>query len=296
MVFYLSQNPYRGINAHLNSRLQNTPEGWLEFHSFHVIHIAETLNTTLPPHYVVSAEKSFQIRAFDAEDQIEVRRKVRPDATIFERSSSSRSKAMFSLVATEPTLTLSADEALDDETNYLTAVSIRTLNDDSEMGKVVAWLELLSATNKPGGTGALQYNQKRIATISGGLVLIELDYLHQSRPVMARLPAYVDHEAGAYPYWITLTDPRPTPHEGKLNVFGFRVDDPMPIIDIPLLNEEHVTVDFGAIYQHTFISNRMFSYRADYDVLPDQFETYHAGDQARIRECMRRAKSDSETG
>ncbi len=63
-----NQNPYRGINAHLNSTLQTPgseetgPSIWPGFHSAHVGNIMDFLNDQLPAHYVARSEQSLQVK------------------------------------------------------------------------------------------------------------------------------------------------------------------------------------------------------------------------------------------
>jgi len=60
----------------------------------------------------------------------------------------------------------------DDPEDYLGAVAIRILSDE-EIGEPVAWIELLSPSNKPYAHGYDDYYQKRMAALLGGLVLAE---------------------------------------------------------------------------------------------------------------------------
>jgi hypothetical protein len=65
-------NPYPGINAHVNSRLQTpgTPEQPALWHSFHVYHLARltaALNKLLLPNYFVLIGESLQVRTPESE-------------------------------------------------------------------------------------------------------------------------------------------------------------------------------------------------------------------------------------
>lgn len=180
-------------------------------------------------------------------------------------------------------------EAIDTEEATYSAVAIRQIISNNQIGQVVAWLELLSPSNKRGGSGEAQYQHKRTQPLHGGIVLIELDYLHHTPPIMRRIPSYPDGDDGAYPYTISLTDPRPDLKTGKLRVYGFGVDTPIPTIEIPLLNGDKIVVDFDGIYQHTFTSLRAYSLRADYDHLPHPIEAYHPQDRETIEAVMKRA-------
>ncbi len=62
MPIQLAENQYRGVNAHLNSILQNTPGEWESFHASHIVDITRALNKRLPAGYEARVEKSLQIR------------------------------------------------------------------------------------------------------------------------------------------------------------------------------------------------------------------------------------------
>lgn len=255
MAIRSRKNQYRGINAHLHSRLQNVAAGWEPFHGKHIGDLAEAIDPLLPPGYLVDFAKSMQIHEDEEDDEM-----------------------------------------------YLRALVIRHINDEDDLGTPVTWIELLSPTNKPGGTGALQYREKRIATLHSGLVLVEMDYLHQTLSPISRLPSYPDGEAGAFPYTLVVTDPRPTLELGKMDVYGFVVDEPLPIINIPLADDDSFALDFDAAYQKTFASLAAYSQRVDYASEPERFDSYSADDQGRIRDRMaavmdaERAGLDLESG
>lgn len=192
-----------------------------------------------------------------------------------------------------PTIELEAEKAIDTEEAYYSAVAIRQVTSQNQIGQIVAWLELLSPSNKRGGSGEAQYQHKRRQALYGGIVLIELDYLHHTPPIMRRIPSYLDGHEGACPYYISLIDPRPNLKIGKMRVYGFGVDTPIPTIEIPLLNQDKIVVDFDSLYQRTFTSLRAYSLRADYDQLPHPIEAYHPHDRQKIEALMKRAISAS---
>jgi hypothetical protein len=61
----MHNNPYPGVNAHLNSLLQS-PEAagdislWRSFHSQHIIHMLEALNALLPASYIALSDNAYQ--------------------------------------------------------------------------------------------------------------------------------------------------------------------------------------------------------------------------------------------
>lgn len=285
MPIYYRDNQYAGINAHLHSILQNDRYGWATFHGAHIIDIARTLDTVLPEGYFALPERSMQIRQANGEPDSTPPQTRRPDIAIIRQSQQVSGVSKPSPVA-NPTLRLPAIEQPDLDDDFLTAVSIRRVDPDHRFGQPVTWLELLSPTNKPPHSGYRQYADKRRATLEAGLVLVELDYLHESHPIEPRIPSYANRDANAHPYMIIITDPRPTLADAEMLVYGFDVDAPVPVLPVPLSLPDAVTVDFGAIYNATYASLRAYGQQVDYAQQPVNWPAYTTPDQARIKARM----------
>jgi hypothetical protein len=178
------KNRYPGVNPHLNSFLQSEGGGWESFHARHVIDIASALDNLLPDNYYAIAEKSLQISelGFGSES-----RRTRPDISIFQRGELSVTPT-YSSAATSPTITLPLAYVLEDEDDYLTSVVIYEIEGGRFPGIPVTRIELLSPANKMPHAYYRQYLIKRLETLRGGLCLVEVDYLHETRPVITKLP------------------------------------------------------------------------------------------------------------
>ncbi|MFN8376181.1 MAG: DUF4058 family protein [Anaerolineae bacterium] len=295
------KNQYVGVNAHLHSRLQNIPAGWEIFHGNHVTHLGEAIYKLLPPGYVVDTERSMQIREYHPAtgEPIVVKKPRRPQPDIVIASSTASvagTKSSSLLSASTPTLLLPAIETIGvDEEIYLTAIVIRETGNGDEIGEPVAWIELLSPTNKL-GSGAFQYIEKRFTALRSGIVMVELDYLHQTPSPFEILPSYPDREKGAYPYSAIVTDPRPTLQDGETKVYGFEVEQKMPIIVIPLSGEDKIVLDLGTAYNYTYESTNSYSARVDYEQEPEHFDSYSPADQERIRRRMRSVQQYQQWG
>jgi hypothetical protein len=68
-------------------------------------------------------------------------------------------------------------------------------------------------------------------TIVSGINVVEIDYLHQSSSPIKILPSYPEREKEACPYMILVSNPHSTLNEGVTKIFGFRVDDPIPLVE-----------------------------------------------------------------
>jgi hypothetical protein len=286
MAIRSEKNLYPGINPHLNSALQRNNAGWQSFHADHITHIRESVDNLLPDSYYVASEASLQIGTYD-EDLRETVVKTgitRPDVTIFDRGSSGKYPSSPSSMT--PTLTIPVAATFDDE-EEITGVVVYYMEAGEFPGKPVTRIELLSPANKPPGSYYKPYMRKRMETLSVGIRLVEIDYLHQRRPLITDILSYIDRQENALPYHIIVSDPRPTVDEGPTDVYSFGLFQPPPRLTIPLEGKDSITLDFGALYTHTFESSRLFrEVLVDYTQLPANFEAYSAADQEAIRSQM----------
>ncbi len=298
MAIQSRKNQYLGVNAHLHSLLQDEVTDWAVFHSAYIIDLARAIDGKLPPGYIVAPEKSLQIREYnpDTGEQIPVRgnRSMRPDIGIYDTDPKKNRSSSNAGITTTPTLTLSP-EPLDDPEDYFTAAVIYEIGKEGG-DKAVTRIELLSPSNKPSGSGYGLYREKRFITLVNKIVMVEIDYLHESPPVNGLIPNYVKRAAHSYPYSVSVTEPRPSLRDGELRIYGFSVDAPMPIINIPLSGNDVVPLDFGKVYDQTYSSLGFYSYRVDYEQYPIHLETYADEDQARIQNRIRAVQAAHSQG
>jgi hypothetical protein len=281
MALTSNKNLYPGINAHLNSFLQQPDGGWETFHATHIGDLRAVIDRLLPPNYYAVAEKSLQIGevGFDFGQTA----RTRPDVSIFQ-SQPSTAESPVAGVGSSPTATLSL--MLEDEDDYLNAVIIYEFEPGKLPGNPVTRIELLSPSNKPPNRDARQYLSRRIVTLRGGITLVEIDYLHETRPVNLLVPSYPHGDKGAYPYMALVSRPFPTPEQGYTDFYGFGVDDPLPVIGIPLVGKDMITVDLGMVYRRTFEDVRVFQMVVDYEQEPLNFDRYREADRQLIHQRL----------
>ncbi len=287
MALYSRKNEYQGVNAHLQSHFQNVGD-WPSFHESYIIDLARELSAILPEGYLVDLEKSFQIKEYHPDTGEKIKRPA-PDITIYSHSRSAN-PTLSKVTAATASVDIPVIKTLDDDDIYLTALKIYTIEDDLLLGTPVVQVEILSPTNKPPGEGYIQYVNKRYAALKSGLVMVEVDYLHESASPLRNVPIY-RHHPNSFPYMIAVSDPRPNLMEGRTLIYGFAVDSPIPVISIPLVGTDRVEVDFGKVYHRTFESLPVYSLRVDYEQLPQNFDSYTEADQTRIRQVMERVSS-----
>jgi hypothetical protein len=278
-------NPYPGINAHLNSLLQtpgadDQPALWHTFHQSHIAHLCDYLNQQLPENYIAFFEQSLQMRTGDGGGMIRLRR-PEPDISIFRQANAGTSASSAQIAA--PTYEAMIVEVLE-PLRPPNSITIREIAEQRHPGKLVTWIELLSPSNKPGGSDYPAYASKRVETIQSGVPFIEIDYLHESPSPVRELPAYPG-DMRAYPYYVAIHDSRPTWQEGKFAAYGFHTAEPLPVIPVPLAENQQLAFDLNPVYQHTFTTGRWHQF-IEYSMLPVRFETYRDDDQARIQTVM----------
>ncbi len=180
---------------------------------------------------------------------------------------------------------LSLSQTVEEE-ELLTSIVIYQVGEEAPYGRPVTHIEVLSPANKPSGSHYSRYRVKRIETLQSGLRLVEIDYLHETRPMITNLPSYIDRENGAYPYTILVTDPRPSCEKGQIFVYGVGVLMPLPKVNIPLAGIDSTVVDFGTVYHQVYESLRLVQVVVDYEVEPVNFHRCAEADQQLIRDKM----------
>lgn len=272
------KNQYVGINAHLHSFWQEL-HLWHRFHNVHITLLMQALKAQLRPMgYTAEIEDSLQIRRLAEPPRY-------PKAYILIRDMEGQREGQLTQPAAHPgTRTLPAlDIWLEDEDHEhpYSAVAIY----QGALGEPVAWVELLSPTNKGGGLDARIYRDKRTERLHNSLVFVEIDYLHETPPAFWRLADYTNGELDSHAYRILIFDPRPTLGDGIVQLGEFDVDAPIPTMTIPLNAGDSLNFDFGAVYQKT-LADSFYGDSVDYAQLPLNFDRYSTADKARIAARM----------
>jgi hypothetical protein len=278
MAMRSRENLYNGVNAHLHRLMQSKctdKPSWRGFHSDMITHLVGYLNSVLPENYQAATEQSLQI----------VRHEVSgtrvPDVTVYQTQKPSRSHEQV-LETVAETWTATIETTIPPLEDVFAAVIYYRHDDElsTSMGVPVTRIEVLSPANKVGGSYYRAYVLNRHEALESGLPLVEIDYLHETTSPILGMPSYPEDET-SYPYSITVSDPRRRQDEKQVRSFGFRVDDPIPTLLIPLTDEETISVDFGAVYDETFEKGRRGN-QVDYALPPENLDSYAPIDQQRI--------------
>jgi len=110
----------------------------------------------------------------------------------------------------------------------------------------VAAIELLSPSNKERGSlGQRRYLEKRGSALHSGLHWVEIDLLRQGErpPVPVELKTPFDYMV--YVAQATITG-------WKHQAFAWPLQDPLPVIPIPLLGADQASLDLGACFHRSY--------------------------------------------
>ena len=289
MPLLSDHNLYPGVNAHLNSFLQQPGGGWESFHVRHINDLQAHLDQVLPRGYYALSEKSLQISTYGAD--ADARFQTYSDIAIYRLPTPDPSSAGGTLA---PTLSLPMREVLIDlQDEALMSVVIYQVREGRFPGTPITRIELLSPANKPGDSDYRPYLARRLSGLRAGIALVEIDFLHQQRALLPTLPSYPQADAGSAPYSVLISDPRPELMQGKVDAYAIAVDAPLPVLALPLADAETVSLDMGAVYAQTFTSVRVFSQLVDYALDPPAFDKFTPDDQAKIQAILQRIRAES---
>ncbi len=218
--------------------------------SFHVLLIAEMLNTLAPrirPKYIVEAER----RVYLETDPYDRERFIRPDVAIGVqpvRKMPDREPPGAVGVAEPVTLTLPMPA--EHREAYLT-IRLR------KPRRVVTVIEVLSPTNKkPGTLGHEVYKAKRDGVLECKTHLVELDLLRGGE----RMPTVEPLPPADYYALVSRSDRRPT-----VDVYPSSVRQPLPSLPIPLEPEDpDVVLDLQAAFTSVY-DRACLEYSLDYE-------------------------------
>lgn len=284
------KNQYVGINAHLHSHWQAAGE-WHEFHTAYIVDLTKALKRQLRPlGYTAGIESSLQIRRMDQFDSrpasdigIYDFDPVRAGRSPMQTIGSGVTSSIYDLVLDLPALVESEAEVAE-----YRAIAIYEVRATKERGEPVAWIEILSPANKPGGRHDVEYREKRDKLFDSALVFVEIDFLHESPPTFNTIPTYYApkqqpvFDPNAHPYHVIVIDPRPMFTQGKAHLYHFDVEMPIPQITVPLSGDDTVTVDLQSPYNRTLEETLFTSEFVDYTQFPQNFDRYSPADQQRI--------------
>jgi hypothetical protein len=214
-------SPFPGMDPYLES-----PAVWPDLHNRFIALLSEAINAVLPPPLFCSLGSRVYVE--------ETERRVEPDADILSPNGSANGTpsggsgggvAVAGAAQARPVI---IDEPRDEVTEWFAEIHASPGGE-----RLVTTIELLSPTNKqPGSTGAQKYREKQREMLDAPVNLVEIDLLRGGQHTTAITAAALRRQAGPFDYHGCVRRvARPT----KREAYPFRLQDPLPVVAIPLL-------------------------------------------------------------
>lgn len=285
------KNPYPGINAHLNSALQ--PQGWQGFHNKYLTYLSTAIDNILPEGYYTSNEESLQLAHINLANEFKPPslERIKPKILIRKNSDINPSETRSSTATvTAPTMTRDLDYFLtpDDDVR---ALVIHKFVDTIENSTPVTRIELLSPANKPPASYYATYIKKREASLWAELNLVEIDFLHQTQPILPYIPRYPDMPDST-PYYVVVSDPHIRETNGKVEIYQIGLFDPLPKFYVPLDGDDKFILDLGQAYQQVYDDTRLFQQLGNPASELKNPEAYSPDDRAKLAEFVKKMTSE----
>jgi len=285
-----SINEYEGINPHLNDMLQEEGMLWKEFHDTHITDIRRLLNQQLvPTGYEARLVSGLQLTTLDLDTlNYDPSHPIQPDVLVRQYAKGKAPLPPTDAANTQADASVkeySIPDALGlSEQDYLNALAIVKVGSHSDE-LPLAWIELLSPSNKPGGAHHDKYESKCLGLLEKGIPLVQIDYLNQTSAVFPVLPHY-PQDPGSKPFYLSVSDPRPTQDypQGKVRILQFGIEESVPTTLIPFRDGDGVRFNFDSAYDETV--KTAYAWHVDYEQAPLNWDSYSNTDQRAIAARM----------
>jgi hypothetical protein len=214
------------------------------FHELHTQMLAEfqaRLQPQLRPKYVARLERHLS-EGSQWELGVESLDRKEPDILVATRGADASSSGP-AMAFSQPTATEVED--LDPDELELRKQRRIVIYVNSKPRQAVTGIELLSPSNKQrSGIGQARYLEKRASALHGGLHWVEIDLIRggqrPSIPVRCPKSGYLAYVARATATgWIH-------------HVFAWNLKDLLPILPIPLLNDDRAVLELGPCFQQAY--------------------------------------------
>jgi hypothetical protein len=234
-------SPFPGMNPYLEH-----PDRWSTVHNRFIVAIADLLTPLLLPRYQVDIEKRIY-QVTDSNLQLIGRSDVSVQSPRNPRQSIDPSRGAVAML--QPVrVTLPIEEEIREA--YLEIKEAAT-------GRVITTIEILSPTNKR-GQGRQKYEDKRQRVLSSRTHLVEIDLLRSGESLPMN-----DAISSDYHVLISREADRP-----GADLYPFNLQDPMPIIPIPLQAADlEPTIDLKQIIEEIIVRSG-YTHFIDYTIDP----------------------------
>lgn len=235
-------SPFPGMDPFIEGRM------WRDFHHEFLSVFREMIAPRLVPRYVTRIEERVYVE-YTPEDPEQL---IIPDITLAEAEKraapvTSSAATATAVVAAPVLLTLPVPERRRE--------AFLTIRERADMA-VITVIEVLSPTNKRVRTaGRRDYLKKRGRVLLSPAHLVEIDLLRGGE----RLPTREPLPSGDY-YALICRQP----HRPVVEVYSWRLRDPLPAIPIPLAEEDNdVVLNLQEVFSRVY-DRALYAYSLDY--------------------------------
>jgi hypothetical protein len=210
------------------------PDVWHDFHYRFIVAAADAITAQVRPNYIVKIDSHIYLHELPDQPRQLV---GRGDANIL-HVAGSKETSPAPVATMEAPVTGRIELAVDEERlSYLEIV-------DREQRDVVAFLELLSPTNKFAGSDREQYLGKRRRLLRSAAHLVEIDLLRAGPRMPVEDPPRCD-----YLILVSRAEHRP-----DVQLWPLMLRQSLPTIPIPLRNQQEAGLDIQATLHRVYDS------------------------------------------
>jgi hypothetical protein len=218
---------------------------WPGFHDAFLAYAREVLQPLLPARYYADlrTREEIGISGYQAE------RAIYSDLAV--KGVESRFPSITTGGGQEPEARRPAPEHLVvavDEPLKVSFLEIRGVNDD----RLVTLVELLSPSNKIPGPDREAFERKQKEVLESGTNWVEIDLLRKGRRIGCHPRVELHCQSRGYDYVVVVSrSTRRSPLD--LEVYGFTVRDPLPVVALPLVAPDpDVAFDLAQVFRRAF--------------------------------------------
>lgn len=248
-------SPFPGMDPFLE-----TPKLFPGFHNRFINSLAAKLEKVLPEGYFADFGERIWVEATE--------RTIEPDVNIHQHNGGGRplkrnASGPVAIASSIPAVVVKVHN----DPRKETFLEIYQIQDPH--AKLVCSIEMLSTANKTGGSkGQALYLLKQEEVLNSRTHLVEIDLLRGGKHTTAVPQEDAVAKAGSFDYHVCC-------HRfdipDEFLVYPIRLQDRLPLVRIPLLGDQHVSLDFQEVFEQSYADGpyrRRINYGKDKPVPP----------------------------
>lgn len=251
---------------------------WPGFHEAFLSYARETIQPLLPASYYAELRTREEIGIAGSRPG----RVLYPDLAVLDKGD--RDERRRGSIRSAAGATLTAPEHLriiEDEPLRIGFLEIRDAARDHVLATLI---ELLSPSNKVAGSDRETFERKQREVLSSPTSWVQIDLLRSGDRVACHPSVEVHCRRKGYDYLVTVSRPAGRAPRLGLELYGFTVRDPLPVVAIPLIEPDpDVALDLGVVFRRAYETGpyrKILEYREPPDL------RLNPGDEAWARDLV----------